>query len=77
MLNGKELIILDRCKISCSGRIENPLNSCDIPKEKCSLAMAYGPWQKWEPLYDEEHAFHTGTVFPMLDLHFCGRGPER
>ncbi|MBQ8337908.1 MAG: spore coat associated protein CotJA [Oscillospiraceae bacterium] len=39
--------------------------------------MAYVPWQNWEPLYNEEQAFDTGTVFPSLDLPFCGRGPKK
>ncbi len=68
---------MDRCKISCRGRVETAYNSCDIPKEKCSLAMAYVPWQNWEPMYNEEQALERGTAFPSLDLPFCGRGPER
>ncbi len=48
--------------------------SCNIPQSKCSLAMAYVPWQKWEPLYEEEKALAAGTAFPSLDLPFCGRG---
>ena len=41
------------------------------------LAMAYVPWQNWEPMYNEEQALERGTAFPSLDLPFCGRGPER
>lgn len=49
-------------------------NACDIPKDKCSLAMAYVPFQKWEPIYNEEEGFSKGTIFPSLDLPFLGRG---
>ena len=49
-------------------------NPCDIPKDKCSLAMAYVPWQKWEPIYNEEQGFEIVTIFPSLDLPFLGRG---
>jgi hypothetical protein len=37
------------------------------------LAMAYVPFQRWEPLYDPCRALQRGTVFPSLDLPFCGR----
>jgi len=49
-------------------------NPCDIPKESCSLAMAYVPWQTWETMYNEEQALEIGTVFPSLDKPFLGRG---
>ena len=49
-------------------------NMCNIPKDKCSLAMAYVPFQKWEPIYNEEEGFDIGTIFPSLDLPFLGRG---
>ena len=68
---------MDRCKISCRGAVDAAANSCNVPKEKCSLAMAYVPWQNWETMYNEEQALTQGTAFPSLDLPFCGRGPER
>ena len=49
-------------------------DKCNIPKAKCSLAMAYVPWQKWENMYDDEMALEMGTAFPSLNLPFCGRG---
>lgn len=49
-------------------------DKCNIPKAKCSLAMAYVPWQKWENMYDDEMALEIGTAFPSLNLPFLGRG---
>ena len=49
-------------------------DKCTIPKAKCSLAMAYVPWQKWEKMYDDESAFEIGTAFPSLNLPFCAGG---
>lgn len=37
------------------------------------LAMAYVPFQRWESLYEPYLALQRGTVFPSLDLPFCGR----
>ncbi len=37
------------------------------------LAMAYVPFQRWECLYEPYRALQRGTVFPSLDLPFCGR----
>ena len=48
--------------------------NCDIPQDKCSLAMAYVPWQEWETMYDDERALERGTAFPSLDLPFMGKG---
>ena len=53
---------------------EHNNDKCNIPKAKCSLAMAYVPWQKWEKLYDDEKALEIGTAFPSLNLPFLGRG---
>ena len=50
---------------------------CNIPSDKCSLAMAYVPWQKFERMYNEERAFKTGTAFPSLDFPFCAAGEMR
>lgn len=64
----------------CSKREELDMHSyhnqtsCSVPQSKCSLAMAYVPWQKWEMLYEDEKALSAGTIFPSLDLPFCGRG---
>lgn len=48
------------------------MNSIRIPIE-LPLAMSYVPWQTWGTLYDERMALERGTVFPELDLPFCGR----
>lgn len=76
---------MERKMSACCGRMEEmdmhshihmhtPQTSCSIPQSKCSLAMAYVPWQKWEQLYEDEKALSVGTAFPSLDLPFCGRG---
>lgn len=38
-----------------------------------ALAMAYVPWQEFEPLYDAEKGLSAGTIFPDLDKPFLGR----
>jgi hypothetical protein len=37
------------------------------------LAMAYVPFQRWGSIYDPVRALQRGTIFPDLDLPFCGR----
>ncbi len=37
------------------------------------LAMAYVPFQRWGNIYDPYRALQRGTIFPDLDLPFCGR----
>ena len=37
------------------------------------LAMAYVPFQRWENLYEPRRALQRGTIFPSLDMPFCGR----
>ena len=34
------------------------------------LAIASVPIQQWNEVYDEEHAFQTGTIFPELNRPF-------
>ena len=36
------------------------------------LAMAYVPWQSIHTVYDAHKALQIGTIFPELDLPFCG-----
>ena len=38
------------------------------------VAMAYVPWQKYGETFDLEKGFHTGTIFPELDLPFMRAG---
>lgn len=38
------------------------------------LAMAYVPMQQWNEIYEGEKALERGTIFPELDLPFCGKG---
>ncbi len=43
-------------------------------KETKPLAMAYVPWQKEPDIFEDlEKAYRIGTVFPVLDLPFCGK----
>jgi hypothetical protein len=37
------------------------------------LAMAYVPFQRWGRIYEPYLAFERGTIFPELDLPFCGK----
>lgn len=37
------------------------------------LAMSYVPIQEWGETYEGLKALDTGTIFPELDLPFCGR----
>ena len=41
--------------------------------EDLPLAMAYLPMQSWGQTYDGLKALDSGTIFPELDLPFCGR----
>lgn len=37
------------------------------------IGMCYVPFQKWETPYNENIALERGTIFPSLDLPFCGK----
>lgn len=41
--------------------------------EGLPVAMAYVPMQTWGETYDGLKALDSGTIFPELDLPFCGR----
>ena len=60
--NGGDPIRDIRSMVSSSTRLE------DLP-----LAMAYVPMQSWGETYDGLKALDSGTIFPELDLPFCGR----
>jgi len=47
-----------------------------ISVEDMPLAMAYVPWQQWKTVYDLNKALKIGTIFPELDLPFCGMRGE-
>jgi hypothetical protein len=40
--------------------------------EAFPVAMAYVPWQYINTVYDSHKALKIGTIFPELDLPFCG-----
>lgn len=46
----------------------------ETPLDQLPLAMAYVPMQKFGETYDGLRALERGTIFPDLDLPFCGRG---
>ena len=41
--------------------------------EYLPLAMSYVPMQEWGATYEGLKALDSGTLFPDLDLPFCGR----
>lgn len=50
------------CQSHCTDMIHYP------------VAMAFVPWQQWQPTYVPEQGLVQGTIFPELDLPFhCGR----
>lgn len=54
--------------VSC---IEKSDTSC---LETLMPAMAYVPWQTFEQTFPLDHALKTGTIFPVLEKPFCGKG---
>ena len=38
------------------------------------LAVPFVQWQRWENVFDPDTALRHGTIFPELDLPFCGSG---
>ena len=51
----------------------NALVAGSTPLDELPLAMAYVPMQTWGETYDGLKALDSGTIFPELDLPFCGR----
>lgn len=37
-------------------------------------AMGYVPWQTFEGAFSLCHALQVGTIFPILEKPFCGKG---
>lgn len=44
------------------------------PLDSLPLAMAYVPMQRWTETYEACKGLERGTIFPDLDLPFCGKG---
>ena len=44
---------------------------CGMP-----IGMGYVPWQQWDKIYDICDALNAGTMFPELNLPFCGCIPR-
>ncbi len=53
---------------------QNCNNAMTDGKQMKSVAMAYVPWQKDSEIYEDlEKAYCIGTIFPVLNLPFCGK----
>ena len=69
------------CKGSCQGSCPvqscGETDQCQTPGCTCYLAIANIPMQEWNGTYPVEKAFMQGTIFPELDLPFCGRRIRR
>lgn len=53
--------------------------SCNKKSDTFSLddiipAMAYVPWQTFDKAFPLCHALSVGTIFPILEKPFCGKG---
>lgn len=55
-------------------RLENAVNFGEMPLDSLPLAISYVPMQQFNETYDGLTALQRGTIFPELDLPFCGRG---
>lgn len=48
--------------------------TCCPETNRYPVAMAFVPWQQWQPTYVPEQGLIEGTIFPDLNLPFhCGR----
>lgn len=54
---------------------EQPCINMD-PLQGMPLGMGYVPIQQWNQIYEPEKALGRGTIFPCLDLPFCGCIPN-
>ena len=57
-------------------RPESPVQSQvsgSMMLDQLPLAMAYVPMQMWGETYEGLKALDVGTIFPDLNLPFCGR----
>lgn len=73
MRNRKGVIMYINYRSSDSGTLSA------FPAET-PIGMCYVPFQQWEEPYAENIALERGTMFPSLDLPFCGKevsGNER
>ena len=52
-------------------RRQNPSSSCG---EAVSSPCSYVPWQTWEDTYDVHKGLECGTIFPVLNKPFYGKG---
>ena len=63
---------------ACPKVAQCPCIPCNSPFDNMMLselpvAMAYVPFQQWRGTYEAEKGLDRGTIFPELDLPFCGR----
>jgi len=55
------------------GEIQTNNSQSDTNPNKM-IGMCYVPMQVWETTYDEDTAYHAGTIFPSLNKPFLGGG---
>ena len=56
-----------------AGNVQTAVNG-RMALDSLPLAMAYVPMQMWNTTYDASKGLERGTIFPELDLPFCGKG---
>ena len=60
----------------------NGMNTCcdphaiDDPLRGMPLGIGYVPMQEWGETYSPDKGLFQGTIFPPLDLPFCGCVPK-
>lgn len=54
---------------------EQPCMNTD-PIQGMPVGMGYVPIQQWKQIYSPEMGLCRGTIFPCLDLPFCGCVPK-
>ena len=46
------------------------------PLRGMPVGIGYVPWQEWSCIYNIDEGLSRGTIFPALDLPFCGCIPR-
>lgn len=52
-------------------KTHNPRNETN---PNSMIGICYVPMQVWETPYDDDTAYHVGTIFPCLNKPFLGGG---
>lgn len=74
----RECCCYDQGQASLCPQGQTSYPSCGQPccpeMNRYPVAMAFVPWQQWQPTYVPEQGLAQGTIFPDLNLPFhCGR----